>query len=129
RRSEVQRTHFSLTRSQGRARAVCAREAVVAIGHLRENGGGDFQEAALGYAWAVADDLFGMDGLPWDRVRALLDHFHLLPGRVWPDPDTAGPIAEELMLLLEPALVSRRTSPRDDLFSTLVASGRDLEEL
>jgi len=128
RRGEVQRAHFSLRRIETHAREVCRHEAVSTIAHLK-NSGGDFQVGALEYAWSVGSVLLGIDGVTSAEMLRRVADFRFVTGRVWPDPETAAPVAEGLMELMEPSLLRRREFPKDDLFSTIVASGRDLQEL
>jgi len=129
RRAEVHRAHFSLAQIERHGRQVCRQEAFKIVSKLRSSEGGDFQRAASNYVWAVAAILVGFNASVTAEAESLMEQLRVVPGRVWPDPATSGPIKERLMDLAEPSLATRRDNPQDDVFSTIASSGRTLSEL
>ncbi|MCX6022305.1 MAG: cytochrome P450, partial [Chloroflexi bacterium] len=129
RRTEVQGPHFGRERIEGYAAGVIRRRAAEAAAQLRAAGGGDLAMIALDYAWSVGSEVIGIDNLSGEQVRRRFFQAQPRAAGKPPDPEAIRKLFAELMDEVEPSLVRRREHPRDDLFSTLAASGRPLELL
>ena len=115
--------HFTRERVEHYTRTLIDREADAVVERLRGAGGGDLQQEAVEFTWAVSAAMLGVDGVAASEIfTAMGEWIHHKSYHNLPPAERAFQTMKDLVA---PSFVRRRTDPQNDLFTKQLQVGAD----
>lgn len=107
--------YFTRERVEHYTKTLIDREADAVVERLLRAGGGDLQQEAVGFTWAVSAAMLGVDGVAAGEIfTAMGEWIHHKSYHNLPPAEQAFQTMKDLVA---PSLVRRRTCPQNDLFT------------
>ena len=109
-------THFTKERVEHYSKTLIDPEAAAVVERLQRTGGGDLQQEAVEFTWAVSAGLLGVDGVAAAEVfEATGEWIH---NKSWENRPLAERAFGKMKDLVAPSIARRRTDPQNDIFTT-----------
>lgn len=117
--------YFTRDRVEHYAKTLIDREADAVVERLLHAGGGDLQQEAVEYTWAVSAAMLGVDGVAADEIFTAMGEW--IHHKSFHNLAPAERAFKTMKDLVAPSLVRRRTDPQNDLFTKQLQVGADDE--
>lgn len=115
--------HFTRERVEHYTKTLIDREADSVIERLLSTGGGDLQQEAVNFTWAVSAGLLGVDGVTSAEIFPAMEQWiHHKSLQNGPQAERAFQTMKDLVA---PSIARRRTEPQDDLYTAQVQVSDD----
>jgi cytochrome P450 len=117
--------HFTRERVEHYTKTLIDREADSVVERLLRAGGGDLQQEAVEFTWAVSAALLGVDGVATAEIFPAIEDW--IYHQSWQNLPQAERAFRTMKDLVAPSIARRRTDPQSDIYTTQLQFGDDDE--